>query len=305
MRESGQMLAIAASSLIQFVLSTMPFLMLMIYFLILAFQRPGIYVRGDELGMTLIPLTHMLFVNLIFYGLWSFLLMYLKVFVPRRRQLTESYVYNNNEVILGDVKYDDTRGRWGFMGNLIARCSNVDYAYVTYRHNGDTFVEKYVRTYLPFDRENVAIILLPNSPLSGQPRGDLQTDAATFPKGRDRSRPMLVVCASWLLFVMLGSSYITYQLYEVDDPDLERLDGAQALVWTISYFAIFPILAYLGNLFRFKLYHKWVTNSGEIVSQVSAKTLIDKESYRTPYEDPDVCDYSSDCGPQNLCRGIP
>jgi hypothetical protein len=292
------MLAPAASSLTQFVLSTVPFLMLMTYFLILAFQRPEIYDKGDELGMTLIPLTHMIYVNLTFYGLWSLLFMYLKVFVPRRRQLTETYVYNNNEIILGDVKYDDARGQCGFLGNLIAKCRNVDYAYVTYRHRGDGFVEKHVRTYLPFDRENVAIILLPNSPLSGQPRGDLQRDAATFPKDRDRSRPMLVVCASWLLFVLLGSLYITHQLYNINDPDLERWNGNQALVWTTSTFVLFPILAYVANLFRFKRYRKWVTDSGEIVSHISAKALIDKEAYKTPYEDPDICDCRNNSAPQ-------
>ena len=42
------------------------------------------------------------------------------------------------------------------------------------------YVTKRVRTYHPYHRENVAILLLPNLPLSGQPKADVERDVATY-----------------------------------------------------------------------------------------------------------------------------
>ncbi len=285
---SDPVLARTTSSLTQLVLATVPFFLLLTYFLILSFQRTGIYERGEQMKLTLIPLTHMLYVYLSFFFLWTMLFLYLMVFVPNRRKLTESYVTSDNEVVLGDVKFDDTRGRWGCLGNFIAKFGNSDYAYVSYRHKKG-FVVKKVRTYSPYDREQVAIILLPNRPKSGQPRCDIQTDAATFPKDRDKSTPILMVCAAWIFLSVLGSSIIVHQLYQIDDPDLEGLTGQDALIWTLCSFVLIPFICYVSNITKFLFYRKWVTNSGKIVDEISQEAKIDKDASIRPYEVSEVC----------------
>ena len=58
---------------------------------------------------------------------------------------------------------------------------HTDVAYVTYTFPGDNrIVEKKFRTYYPYHREKVAIAILPEFPLSGQPLADVERDVISY-----------------------------------------------------------------------------------------------------------------------------
>lgn len=116
--------------------------------------------------------------------------------------------------IIGDVYYDRPKG---ILGRIMDKVLHTDLAYVTYkypiaagtgrgtgrlqqeedhtannnamkRNKGQQtdvdgsirFVEKKIRTYHPYHRENVAIWVLKGFPLSGQPKADIERDVASF-----------------------------------------------------------------------------------------------------------------------------
>ena len=98
----------------------------------------------------------------------------------------------NAIVITGDVYYNRPTGLW----RIVDKCSYTDTAYVTYRHpdgnaedGSPRFVQKKIRTYHPYHREHVPILVLKDLPLSGQPKPDVERDIASFQR--------------WVLLVLL------------------------------------------------------------------------------------------------------
>lgn len=162
----------------------------------------------------LYPLMDMLYNFLSMIVLWSILGTYLAIFIKKRRKLMERYVGKfktgggvrptNVTTVIGNVIYEAPTGCRGWMRKL----QRKSYAQVIYPHPesyntssastgtaatdevGDAktlqvettthYVTKTVRTYHPYHRENVAILLLPNLPLSGQPKADVERDVATY-----------------------------------------------------------------------------------------------------------------------------
>lgn len=85
--------------------------------------------------------------------------------------------------VVGDVCYDRPRGIW----KILDRFCYTDLAYVTYKHpDGNAedgsvrFVEKRIRTYHPYHREIVSVLVLKDLPLSGQEMKDVERDVASF-----------------------------------------------------------------------------------------------------------------------------
>jgi hypothetical protein len=186
----------SSSSLLYFSLSTTPLLAVYVYFIFLALNRPRIiaeqYENNDDIdndmdmGMdmdmdmdmdtsTSVPVSLRTMLNsfLATFIIWCSLALHMLFFVPRRRSLMQKYATDDAYRIIGDVFYNDTSRGY---------CSRqADIAYITYTLPGDhRIVEKKVRTYHPYHREKVTIVVLPDFPFSGQPLEDIKQDLNSY-----------------------------------------------------------------------------------------------------------------------------
>jgi len=164
-----------------------------------AYNRPNLLQNAannidEEDEISIIPLMDMLHTTLITSTIWVWFAVYTGISVRKRRRLMKSYFANANAnanasqegaiELVGNVYYDRPRG---IFCKLIDKCSYTDIAYVTYRHpegNAEDgsirYVEKKIRTYHPYHRENVSVLVLEDLPLSGQPNMDIERDVASF-----------------------------------------------------------------------------------------------------------------------------
>jgi len=179
--------------------------------------------------------------------------------------------------LVGNVYYDRPRG---IFCKLIDKCSYTDIAYVTYRHpegNAEDgsirYVEKKIRTYHPYHRENVSVLVLKDLPLSGQPKMDVERDVASFQsehaiRNRDKIKEVVYVAVGWAVFLFSSAIYIITQIDRVgklniqDEVDIEDVN----LAWI--YFAIYtcgiiPMIAGVGNVVQWIVHHRWVTKGGK------------------------------------------
>jgi len=99
-----------------------------------------------------------------------------------------------------------------------------------------------------------------------------------------------------MIFSLLGALIVNLQLSKFEDP-IERPN----LAWNIFYISVFgvtPIIAILGNFFRWRWYHRWITNSGLITAHVTEMGRVPQpdQEYEVEYEDEDICacEYEAD-----------
>lgn len=181
----------SSSSILYFFLSTTPLLAVYVYFIFLALDRPRViaeqYEHNDiDDGMdnnandandtntsNPVSLRTMLNSFLVTFTIWCSLALHLLYFVPRRRSLMQKYVTDETYRIIGDVFYNNSSREY---------CGRqTDIAYVTYTIPDDyRIVEKKVRTYHPYHREKVTIVVLPDFPFSGQPLEDVKRDLNSY-----------------------------------------------------------------------------------------------------------------------------
>jgi len=311
-------LSMGIETLIHLVLTTSPFLLLFSYFIYSASQRPNLpiyhlYEINDDAvrqqmiqsNDTVIKLSGMLYSFLLTFILWSILTVYLAFFIAKRRRLMERYQQEGVVSVLGNVLYDRPSG---ICANLRGKCHNEDYAYVTYQYPSDNnnvynnhtktedeeapklVVEKVVRTYFPYHREKITILILPNLPLSGQPKEDIERDVSTYQsnyaiKNRNRKKYVLVLCISWIFFCLFGALYILHQMsimneMNFDNAEEEDLDTAWIIFW-IVLLLVTPILAFGGNLIQWWWYYKWITDRGCVTAHVSKDVpqIVQSEDY--------------------------
>ena len=184
--------------------STMPFMALFIYFIYVAYERPQKLLdaannqnQGDEQDLEFIPLMDMLHTSLLSLVAWVWFATYTGIFVRKRRRLMKSYnkdVVKVSQIhekeapgsieIVGNVFYDRPKG---IFFKILDKIAYTDLAYVVYRHpDGDDedgnprFVQKKIRTYHPYHRENISVLILNGLPLSGQPKLDVERDIASY-----------------------------------------------------------------------------------------------------------------------------
>mmetsp|Transcript_8319 Transcript_8319/g.12763 ORF Transcript_8319/g.12763 Transcript_8319/m.12763 type:complete len:331 (-) Transcript_8319:84-1076(-) len=300
-------LAPAGGNLMQLMFSSLPMLGVLIYFLYSATIRPSKPIYNipedvdddaeiqryiDETG-SLVPLYQMVHIFLGFFVLWSSLAVYITFFVPKRRRLMESYL-NSSEVerVVGDIYYKPTR----------SRCHMTDYAYAVYAHRRreGCLIQKRVRTYQPYTREKVAILVLKGKPYSGQAQDDIDLDVQSYSGDRDRTNYASCYSITWVIFTLLGSIYIMLQMDKIDDEFEER-----ANIWRVFYGTILiatPILAVGGNLLKWSLHYNWVVNRGETVrDEQLTPTSKEKAFTRLKEEDSEISTCLSDtCVGQEL-----
>lgn len=252
----------------QFILTTLPLLGVLLYFLVQAYQRPSLPIYNmsqqftddewntavEESGF-MIGLMEILFVFLGLHVVWTAFAVYIISFIAKRRHLIGRYLAEG-ELCLGDVIYDKTSRRCGGFH---------EYGYAIYAHpNQRMLIRKRVRVYQPYTRERIAILKLPNRPLSGQSKIDLEIDLAAAAKERDTTNKHIIRWSMlWVIFTLVGSIYVLYQIQVVDDPINDNVQVA---------FRVFLIVIGLNvpfafgiNWTRFLMYRNWMINRGAII----------------------------------------
>jgi len=321
-RTSRRTLGPTETSLGQLVLATSPIFALLCYFLYLTANRHNLAaynldgVDDDAAVQELIAsdgpvleLGSILDAFLGFFFCWSCALVYVAVFIPKRRLLVDEYV-TRGLIVLGDVKYSPRRG-WRYLCTSWKRFA-AEYAVVTYRHGtalkvtgggsgggsgatseGRWVVSKLVRTFHPYSRENVALWVIPGRPMSAQPKADVEHDFATFAgTDRDRSRGVVVVLLAWTAFTLCGSLYVCLQMEKLEEKDPQNIDSD--LAWKLFFFAVCgltPLVAVGGNWVRWLFYKRWMTGGGHLVEMGSAEEQVDR-----PGLEDEQPGYGGDCG---------
>ena len=262
----------------------------------------------EKYGMPAIALGDMLISFLLTLMLLVILMVYLQFFNGRRHELMERYKIGETGgviSVLGNVLYNRPLGCCATL-----RGKNEDYAYVTYRYpyhttktepmteklksvsgtfnhdaddkyddNTKLVVEKIVRTYHPYDRESINILLLPGLPLSGQPLADIDRDLSSYQsnyaeQNRSQMRYVLMQCGLWVVFCLIGALYILDQILIVRGIQIEEAYDVENLwlvehVWSFFWVilvGVTPLLAVGGNVVRWWSYHRWVTNQGVVTA---------------------------------------
>jgi hypothetical protein len=263
-------LATNQGSLGHFIVTTVPLFGLFVYFLYEAYRRPNeaIYQLGDdynddqwqaanEATGALMPLKGVVVVFLSFHVLWTIFAIYVVTFVPKRRHLIGRYL-SDGEECLGDIIYDKNS----------RRCSSFhEYGYAVYPHpTQKSLIRKRVRVYQPYTRERIAILRLPNKPLSGQAKIDVEIDLRAASKDRDKRNKWIAFFSTfWFFFTLLGAAYVIHQMSKVDDKN-ENAEAATRL-FIIIVGANLPC-SYFLNLMRYLMFRNWLTNRGAMIENV-------------------------------------
>lgn len=294
-------LAPAQGSISHFVLTTIPILGLLIYFLYEAAIRPqkSFYNLGDDFTddeyeaasserSTLISLNDMLIVFLILHIFWTIFVVYVVIFIPKRRHLIGSYLRDGQET-LGDIIYDRNS----------RKCSGFhDYGYAIYPHpTRRTLIRKRVRVYQPYTRERVTILRLPGLPLSGQAKIDIEVDLSAASQDRDsRNKSLTVYSIFWYFFTLLGSIFLLHQMKQTD-----HVEGYHSTARKLLFLIIglnIPI-SYVANMTRFLLFRNWMTNRGAIIDNSDdARKIVDTSPGSCLWDEPSVD--GSDVIPYNI-----
>mmetsp|Transcript_17101 Transcript_17101/g.20880 ORF Transcript_17101/g.20880 Transcript_17101/m.20880 type:complete len:295 (-) Transcript_17101:150-1034(-) len=282
------------SSVCHLFISTLPFLILFSYFIYSASRRPSVLDEWNENDKedlpVLIPLYSMLQMFLAMLLLWTVFTVYLGCFVGRRRKLMEKYSIGKEDGVLtvvGDVFYERPKG----CAKLVDKCYHTDLATVSYPYPGEKMtIEKKIRTYHPYHREKVSILVLPHLPFSGQPLADVERDMMSYQseyavRNQDKITQVLFVCFVWSTICITGALYILHQMVEVNNRAVageeEDVDEATLLFW-VMILVVIPIISIFGNYVQWTLYKTWVINGGSAVSKptkVPPKTVTPEELY--------------------------
>ncbi|KAL3903374.1 MAG: hypothetical protein SGILL_010468 [Bacillariaceae sp.] len=251
---------------IRFTLATLPFLLVLIYFFYTAATRPYYYsqqIADDE--EPLLCLMDILAVFLAFHVLWTLFLAYLVWYIPKRRRFLGRYL-SEGETSLGDVVFDESSRR------TIGKCCRLnyaDYGFAVYPHpQKQQIVRKRVRVYQTYTRERVTILRLPDRPLSGQPKMEIEMDLSNMKRERDTTlRWMTIVSIFWFCFTLVGAVYTQIQMAKsiaqgfVVGNENDKV-GRRILILVVGL--NIPV-ALAVNFVRFLLWRNWMVNRGAVL----------------------------------------
>jgi hypothetical protein len=279
-------------SVLQFALATVPFLILFSYFLYEAARRPykPIHTMNDETitddwrwqqandeNGAEIPLRDMMICMTVFLCLFVWLVVYIWIFIPLRRQLMKSYLANGL-VVLGDVLYDE-------MNSTIFNCCMTRYATVEYRHPYDdtttSILQKSVRVYQYYTREQTTLLYLPDKPYSALPKSDIELDLEASDDTRAKTKKLTWILVFWVVFLIVSPIYVLHQMSLVNDEDAE--EG-----WKIFLSLVVigvAVISIGGNVVRWMIYRHWLLYRASKKRTTNTSTADDKKesSSETPY----------------------
>ena len=253
-------------SAFRFVLPTLPLLGVLSFFLIradrmqnsLANDLPEDFSDDQwnaalEQSGTIASLDDILRTFLMFHVFWTIFAVYTIVFVPKRRHLIGRYLAEG-ELCLGDVVYDKSTHF------CCAGCR--EYGYAIYAHpNRQMLVRKRVRVHQLYTRERVAILRLPNRPLSGQCKIDLEIDLRAAIRERDGSLKNIVRWTLfWVIFTLLGSLFVLFKIRDLGEGMEQRFSLTLKLFLIVVGLNVpFSVAV---NLIRWLAYRNWMINRG-------------------------------------------
>jgi hypothetical protein len=269
-------------------LATLPFLVLFIYFLVLAAKRPSMHVynlddQNDEAEMeeaireagAIIALSDMMGCFLAFLGLFAMLAVYLWLFVPKRRQLMQSFL-DEGKTVIGDIFYEASSNRYA---------SFSKYAFVLYAHPNEPkklMIRKRVRCYQHYTRERITILVLPYHPFSGQAKTDIEMDLAASDNLRGDTKMVLWCLVMWMLFLLISPIYLLYQMSLIEDAYDDPKRGC--VIYLCTVFVIIPILAFGGNYARWRLHRHWVVNRGAVIQMQGSQKAEGKSGHASTFD---------------------
>mmetsp|Transcript_29295 Transcript_29295/g.79294 ORF Transcript_29295/g.79294 Transcript_29295/m.79294 type:complete len:349 (+) Transcript_29295:103-1149(+) len=250
-------------TILRFCLSTLPFFAVLVFLLYKAVQRGYDADRGyaNEGYDSFFSLMDSTSVFLSFHVVWSLFAMHLLVFLPKRRYLLDRYL-REGETTLGDVVVQDPTKKSKGMFSL------RNYGYVIYMHptkvDPPMIVRKKVRIYQPWTRERTTILRLPNRPLSGQAKTDIEIDLTQMRIERDTTLCYIASLALfWVLFSLGGAAFCVYQMSEIGEAYLvgnENATLARRILLIVA--GVNPFFAFAVNGARHVMYYNWMVHWG-------------------------------------------
>jgi len=253
-----------AVTIFRFCMSTLPFLAVLIYLLYTAVKR-GNANQNEVNEDAMFSLMDIMAVFLSFHVVWTAFAVYLLIFVPKRRYLLDRYL-REGERTSGDVIVEDPTKSNG-LRCLISR----QYGYAIYTHPTKTeppvVVRKKVRVYQPFTRERIQILRLPNRPLSGQAKNDIEIDLSKMRKERDTTLGYVsAVSIFWVLFTLGGAGFSVYQMSNLPEQLLLQEEDVQLARRIILIVAgANPFFAFIANGLRYLMYYNWMVHTGATI----------------------------------------
>lgn len=245
-------------------LATIPFLILFLYLLYLAYIRPSLAIYQNNNNQAwqetgaIIPLMDMMGCFLAFLGLFSMLTVYIAIFVKKRRALMKSYL-DSGKTVLGDVFYENNSSSW--------KCGSFSkYAFAMYAHPDQPkqwLVRKRVRCFQHYTRERVTILLLPQYPYSGQPKSDVEMDLMASEQSSSETNKILCCLYAWIIFLIAAPIYLLHQMSLIEDDYDDPQRGWK--IYLICVLAVIPIVCFGGNYLRWRLHRHWVVNRGTVI----------------------------------------
>jgi hypothetical protein len=249
-------------TVLQFCLSTLPFLAVLVYLLYTVVERGNGYEDDAEETRNLFSLMDITIVFLSFHVAWTIFAVYLLIFVPKRRYLLDRYL-REGENTSGDVIVEKKKG---------LRCvSSRQYGYAVYSHPTKTdppvVIQKQVRVYQPYTRERVVILRLPNRPLSGQAKIDIEIDLSKMRAERDTTLCYIsAVSIFWVLLTVAGAGFCVYQMDTIPEQYLlldENVESARRIIFLVA--GINPFFAFFANSIRYLMYYNWMVHRGSSI----------------------------------------
>jgi len=320
-----------ALTIFRFCLSTLPFLAVLAYLLYQASQRGNVNDNDNDNDNDngnddanddgnenddnananvyenddLFSLMDSTLVFLSFHVFWTLFAVYLLVFIPKRRYLLDRYL-REGESTIGDVVVDEPSSstkKFGF------HCLSFrKYGYAIYSHptkiDPPMVIRKKVRVYQPYTRERITILRLPNRPLSGQAKTDIEIDLSQM--RTERSTTLCYISAVslfWVLFSLAGAAFCTYQMGAIGDGNLVGNENAKRARRTLLIVVgINPFFALVVNSIRFLMYHNWMVHRGASIKDEgeARKNLPENSKWLGFYNKEEAFDDSSDQIPYSI-----
>jgi len=291
--------------LIQLVVATVPLFFVLCYLLYqTAIHKPGsnndnVYQDDANVNSEVVEfldLDELLHIFLLLFYLSMLFLIYVTLFIPKRRALMKRYK-NYGILVFGDVIEPQRPHIQAFCFGCCAQSKRtfeasytippdvnlMDESTMDHRDAKDVQGErscipvrysKTIRTFFPYSRERIPFYVLPKRPRSGLPKSDVDRDIAQF-----ESAPPLTgvrnVILFWVLFTFLSSLYTVFiykNYYESVETNNILGISVNTGVWGTFLFSTglsLPI-CFLLNYFRFRLYWNWLVMSAKLIKDPAA-----------------------------------
>lgn len=163
---------------------------------------------------------------------------------------------------------------WKFGGQIDETNDEEDRPYINADESQNitgAVVQRKIRTFFPFDREKVTILVHKNKPRSGIPRLDVEKDVS-LQVGRDSIKALKQVSFLWTIFSILGSIYIVKRMELVDDA--YENDELAWTVFAVVVIVIIPATSFGLNWLHLFFYRRFLFDQG-IVRPILAGNTSD------------------------------